>query len=369
MREERNRRKESVTYAEAALLDYINALPAAPSGDVLVAGNRSGRIAIRLAEKFPSIRVTAHVFDAHHAGAIARRIGECPENIRSAVTTAVEPHIPAKNYSAAFFMDVPRSTSAELALDQLEDVYCSLAPQAKAVLAFEGDHDAALKLLKKAAPSVHVLERQKHCSVFSFTKTAEIKRRDFSSYWEASVPGGPKMRFVSYPGCFCHRRADQGGLALAETASRIVPPDAGILDMGCGSGMVGILVADAQRRANPETCRKVLFADSHARAIEAARENAKAAELEDCSEFLLSSNGLPPEKCGRFGAFLGNPPYFSDWRIAELFIETAYKALRAGGVCLTVAKTPDGLEKIQAKYFRTVERIPRRGYTVLKSVR
>ena len=66
---------------------------------------------------------------------------------------------------------------------------------------------------------------------------------------------------------------------------------------------------------------------------------------------------------------MGNPPYYSDYRIADVFLETAYRALRPGGVCLSVVKTASGLIPVQEKFFRKVEVIPRRGYSVLRSVR
>ena len=56
-------------------------------------------------------------------------------------------------------------------------------------------------------------------------------------------------------------------------------------------------------------------------------------------------------------------------RIADVFMETAYRALRPGGRCLMVVKTATGLLALQEKYFRTAEVIKRRGYCVLRSVR
>ena len=52
-----------------------------------------------------------------------------------------------------------------------------------------------------------------------------------------------------------------------------------------------------------------------------------------------------------------------------MFLETAYRALRPGGVCLTVVKTATGLLALQEKWFRTAEVVKRRGYCVLRSVR
>ena len=144
-----------------------------------------------------------------------------------------------------------------------------------------------------------------------------------------------------------------------------------ILDMGCGCGLVGLLVADAIRRHNPSNPQShnhtITLIDSHARAIAAAKANAARAGIE--AEFILSDDGLPRGRVGEYDLFVGNPPYYSDYRIAEVFLETAYRALKPGGICLTVVKTATGLLALQEKYFRKAEVIKRRGYCVLRSVR
>ena len=87
------------------------------------------------------------------------------------------------------------------------------------------------------------------------------------------------------------------------------------------------------------------------------------------AELILADDGLPRGRVGEFDLFVGNPPYYSDYRIAEVFLETAYRALRPGGVCLSVVKTATGLLPLQETYFKTAEVIKRRGYCVLRSVR
>ena len=139
--------------------------------------------------------------------------------------------------------------------------------------------------------------------------------------------------------------------------------------MGCGCGLVGLLVADAIRRQSSisNLQSSITLIDSHARAIAAAKTNAARAGIE--AEFILSDDGLPRGRVGEYDLFVGNPPYYSDYRIAEVFLETAYRALKPGGVCLTVVKTATGLLALQEKYFRKAEVIKRRGYCVLRSVR
>ena len=131
--------------------------------------------------------------------------------------------------------------------------------------------------------------------------------------------------------------------------------------MGCGCGLVGLLIATRFGGGISP-----VLVDSHSRAVEAATEN--AARFGVPAEVILSDNGSPSRMDGTFDVFVGNPPYYSDYRIAEVFLETARRALKPGGVCYQVVKNAANLESVQARFFPSVEVIRRRGYAVLKSV-
>lgn len=367
-------RSPRITYAERALLSLVNdGLAKFPTeGTALVAGNRSGWLTLELIKK-TNLFLTAHAFDIHHAKAIANRLvdeGERKGKVDGIVKCT--PYVGGP-YNVAFFMTTPRSMPAELVLDQLQDIHQSLADGGSLFAAFEGDLDAALKTMKLVWPTVHVVKRGKRAILFRAVKySAPVKTRSFASDWTAAVPGHAPLTFTSLPGCFCHRRPDDGGVSLAEVAAlecANVPSDTTdyrILDMGCGCGLVGLLVTDAFRHdGHPDT--RLTLIDSQARAIEAARINAQRVGID--AEFILSDDGLPRGRVGEFDLFVGNPPYYSEYRIAEVFLETAYRALKPGGICLTVVKTASGLKALQEKYFRTAEIIQRRGYCVLRSIR
>lgn len=378
-----------LTYAEKALMDLLEDVPPPVADGLawLVSGNRSGALPAAILSRWPEAPLVAHALDAYHARMISDHLSESGFDparvVRLApyVATPV-PRSPILNsqFSTAFFHATPRAMPAELVLDLLEDIHRSLADGASLYAAFEGDADDALKTVKKVFPSVHVLRRDKKTVVFRCTRKGPLaKYRDFSSEWTASVPGGEPLVFTSLPGCFCHRRADPGGLALAEVVSKLVsspspltpnsqPLTPNLLDMGCGCGLVGLLVADAMRRRSGSVPHLTLI-DSHARAIAAAHINAARLGLEERTRFVLSDDGLPRGEVATHDLFVGNPPYYSEYRIAEIFLSTAYRALRPGGQCFTVVKTATGLKALQEKYFRTVEIIPRRGYAVLRSVR
>lgn len=294
--------------------------------------------------------VTCHTLDVYYRHAI--------EKVHHAKAIC-SPHLPDGPWDVVRFRTGPKLMSGELALDLLQEcaklVGHDLKPP-RFVLDYVGRERDRNDLLDKV-------------------RRDATRARSFKAEWPASVPGGPKLLFTSYPGCFCHRRLDEGGLALAEVVSRDLrtpnaqtpkPPNLqtlNLLDMGCGCGLVGLLVATA----NPSTVSSLVLVDSHARAVEAATEN--AAKFGVPAEVILSDNGTPARMDGTFDVFVGNPPYYSDYRIAEVFLETATRALKPGGVCYQVVKNAAGLEPVQRRYFPNVEVIRRRNYCVLKSVK
>ena len=251
-------------------------------------------------------------------------------------------HLPDGPWDLVKFRTGPKLMSGELALSLLQEIH-QLGP-ARFELDFVGR------------------ERDKN-DFLAKIRDDPGRVRDFSARWKASVPGVEPVEFTSVPGCFCHRRLDEGGLALAEVVSRELKEKGGaglrLLDMGCGCGLVGFLVAKAVPGVS------LVMVDSHSRAVEAA--NINAANLGVPAEVILSDNGTPARMDDTFDVFVGNPPYYSDYRIADVFLETAKRALKPGGVCYTVCKNAAGLEPVQRRYFPDVGTTKRRGYAVLKS--
>ena len=288
--------------------------------------------------------VTCHVLDIYHRHAI--------EKVHHAKVVC-SAHLPEGPWDLVRFKTGPKIHSGELALDLLQECH---GLGAEIEVAFEGRERDRNDLLNKI-------------------KDDPKRVRSFRAEWPASVPGGEKLMFTSYPGCFCHRRLDEGGLALAEVVSRelceqnVRTSGLRLLDMGCGCGLVGFLIANRLKQAKTLNSQlltlNLTLVDSHARAVEAAAEN--AAKFGVDAEVILSDNGTPARMDGTFDVFVGNPPYYSDYRIAEVFLETAKRALKPDGICYTVVKNAAGLKPVQERYFPSVEVIPRRGYSVLKS--
>lgn len=301
---------------------------------IVVCGARSGKYPLEILAREPDCELTVHAYDAHQARKIREDLGAARKQAEIMLSAALPPD---RAWDKGFFFADAKLMSAELQLDCLQDLFAHVP---------SGDVAGVDKPTKKKVTS---------------------RTRDFKCVWQASVPGGEKLSFASYPGCFCHRRADEGGLALAEVASRELSamplPAVNFLDMGCGCGFVGLLVA----KFLADRAVKLTSVDSHVRAIQATEENARALGV-DCTA-ILSDVGTPPETDGTFDAVAMNPPYYGDWSIAGLFFETAFRALKPGGVCHAVAKNGVGLRKEAEKRFAKTSIVSRRGYAVVKCVK
>lgn len=167
----------------------------------------------------------------------------------------------------------------------------------------------------------------------------------------------------SRPGVFSHRRLDGGArslirsLDLTETVNE--PPPQRIVEMGCGAGAVSVAAA-----ARFHGCR-VLGVDSDARAVECTLASAGLNDLADVSA-MLSSTGEIPEP-GSWDLVLGNPPYYSDFRIAEVFLQAARRALRPGGWVHIVSKPTEWHEARIRQLFDNYAAHEIGGYTVFRA--
>jgi 16S rRNA (guanine1207-N2)-methyltransferase len=336
-------------------------LPRQATGDILVAGNRSGVLGLVLAAENPDANVVQHVLDIHHAKALQRTLA-AHDGARILVECAAFlPESPASRL--ALLQATSHDTPAELILDQLEDLRAKLPDGATCLVAYDGKPDWLRKQMKEIFGRVSATPAADDVTLFRATNrtgagSPPFVRRDFSATFTASLPGDPPLPFTTLPGVFAHRRADEGGLALAEVAARTLAPGARVLDMGCGCGLVGLLLA---RHAAVET---VLCADSHTRAIHCTERNAQANALTGVQTLLTDGPSLE----AKFSVFVGNPPYYSDYRIAELFIRTAHQSLAPGGTAFIVAKSHRWHEECMQAVFENAEVIKRRGYGVVKSI-
>lgn len=333
--------------AEAAVLRGLAML--GNPGKVLLGGGRTGASAMLAAELSgqPSV---CHVLDAYHEAQVKRSLVE--NHFEAKVRLECSPFPPEEVFDTVVYIAAEGDFSSELIVEQIDLFAKILKPGGVFLLGTDCPISPLMKQLKQTVGNSAVEGK-----LLRVVKTVEgVKARSFIAEFNASMPGLEPVKLVTMPGVFCHRRPDMGGLALAETAVRFLKPEQRVLDFGCGCGMVGILLA----RAVPGT--RCVFVDSHTRAVESTRRNLDSLGMEG-HQVELSATGWR----GSVDCFVGNPPYFGDYTIAELFMDTALQTVRKGGSVFFVAKNGQKLEQLMSPRFGEIETLSRRGYTVLRA--
>lgn len=140
------------------------------------------------------------------------------------------------------------------------------------------------------------------------------------------------LTLVSHPGVFGHGKLDEGTRLLLENLPDLPGAgDTGVLDVGCGDGVIAAWLA--------RHGAKVTATDINAFAVEAARRTLQANGLEGRVVQGDVYSGLPDGE--RFTAIVSNPPFHQerdiDYGPAARLIREAPGRLMAGGSLTLVA--------------------------------
>lgn len=317
--------------------------------------NTAGRaqFARTMATQHPGCSVTCLLLELHQYQ-LAMAAGPRPKNLR----LVCQPDLPDERFDvAAFALD--KNGEAELARELLQAGHVRLVEGGQLVATTNNPNDTWLQHQMEAIFD-RVSRRATDAGVtYTATKRAPLKRvRRF----EAEFPfrdGSRLLKLRTRPGVFSHRHVDSGARALMETMD--VQPGMRVLDIGSGSGVVAIAAA-----ARAEGVA-VLALDSNPRAVEAVEWAARENNLPGVRG-ALDADGAAVE-AGAYDLALANPPYYSNFRIAEIFVSTAAKGLRVGGELLVVTKRPDWYQERLPADFDVLETREVRRYYVVRGRR
>lgn len=324
---------------------------------LLILGNRTGVIGMIASRLYTSPEVIISSLDLFHHHAIERNLKRNPF---TSCHPRCEAYLAETDYFDVVCLQLSKGAMPdELILDLLQQSHQSLRTGGQLFVTAEEAIPWLAEQIKKTFGRCSLRTREAQSSLLVGVKNRPLKKtKEYLATFAMTLPQGEPVQLSTIPGVFAHRRVDEGAQALAEVA--VTQPGDLILDMGCGCGSVGLSLAKNQPTA------EVCFVDSNVRATFITERNCQANGLSRYS-VILSDQGIAEEN--RFSLFVGNPPYYSHDRISDLFIRTAYQALRPGGRAYLVAKQSDHNLAYMTELFGNGEIIHRRGYQIVKSVK
>ncbi len=337
--------------AEAVLLPLVEEFPAA-----VAVCNTAGRgqFAAALARACPDAQVSLSFWDLHQLERTHQSFHPPPSNL----TLLCQPDLPegAANLVA---LALPARGENEFARDLLQQATQRLRVGGRLLVGTDNPRDTWLHgELRARFAKVSKRATRTGIAYVVLHDEALDKPKDYDAEY-VFRDGERLVRGFTRPSVFAHRKLDSGARALLTALD--VKPGMAVLDLGCGSGAVAIAAA---LRADV----RAVGIDCNPRAIQCLERGAAANGVAHRVRGILDCDGSKLD-VGAFDLVLANPPYFSNFRIAALFLEIAAKALRRRGRLAVVTKTPTWFTQNLPKLFGEVAIEQRKSYWLVTGIK
>jgi 16S rRNA G1207 methylase RsmC len=310
-----------------------------------------GQLAHELSQRIDDALVRCWFLDLYPADEARELLGD--EGGRMQVVCAAD--LPEGEYDLAA-VPISRGGERELSRDLLQQAFDRLAIGGTLLTAVDNPKDTWLQHeVEKFQKSVTRMPSRWGVAYRVVKREPLKKLKDFTCEF-AFRDDDRLVQAVSRPGVFSHRELDLGARALLETMA--VGQGMRVLDMGCGCGPVGLAATLRAERV------QVHGIDSNARAVACALAGAERNGVSE--RFSVSHNvtGQVTEPKS-FDLVVGNPPYYSQYTIAELFLQAARRALKPGGTVQMVTKQSEWFVARMQQLFAEVAEQEARGYVVV----
>lgn len=169
------------------------------------------------------------------------------------------------------------------------------------------------------------------------------------------------LQLHTQPGVFAAHGIDDGSRLLIEALE--VAPDAHVLDLGCGYGVIGIVAAKLAPRGH------ATLVDTDIRATRLAEQNLELNGVTNAEVILGDGvHDLPPD--ARFHIVASNPPTHSGREVLNDFVASAHSVLHSGGQLYLVINRLQSLRREVEKVFGGAELAARsKGFVVIRGVK
>jgi len=306
-------------------------------------------MATHIAASSPRASITCNFLDVYLAQQAKEESRELPN-----VKITCLPDFPDEVFDFAA-LPLSMSGDAELTRELLQQAHQRLANGGRLLAATDNPRDTWLHDELRSLFVKVTRTPEADGVLYLATKTAPLKKvRDFSCEF-AFRDRGRLLKAFTRPGVFSHRRVDAGARALMETME--IQPGQRVLDIGCGWGALSLTAAACADSVG------VFAIDSNPRAIQCTQRNAALNGLTNITAALNCDAEC--DAPGTYDVALANPPYYSHFKIAEIFQQGAVRALRLGGKLYVVNKQPAWHLETMPTYFADMTLIERRGYAIV----
>ncbi len=200
---------------------------------------------------------------------------------------------------------------------------------------------SAGRLLERAFGNVVLIAYEGGSRIFSATKNSDAPFDDtvfespyvsFDSFRELDVTlRGHDLKLFSRPGVFSWDHLDEATEVLADQME--IRSGESVLDLGCGSGPLGIVASMLSGGA------PLVMVDSDVEAVRSAQKSAEAAGIRDFRALPSDIAGAVLEE--EFDVVVTNPPFHvgkqTELSVPLQFIEDSWEVLKPGGRLFLVA--------------------------------
>ncbi len=173
---------------------------------------------------------------------------------------------------------------------------------------------------------------------------------------------GNNLKFTSDSGVFSRQTIDFGSRVLIEAIDFSNVPQGNILDVGCGYGPIGLALAKNQ------STRQVTMTDVNLRALDLAKKNAQANNIENVEIF---ESNVYEQISDKYALVVSNPPIRAGKDVVSGIIAKAQEHLLDNGELWIVIQKKQGApsaKKLMKDTYGNVDVVTRdKGYYILRS--